>query len=103
MYQKGIRTPPSLLSGSLLTAHTAMQEASITDPSRCYFVDDSTINCEAAIRFGWEKTVQKLEPGDPEPTVPVALHHIRSLEELRECFPELFKENKAGGIKGKFV
>lgn len=78
-----------------------MQEASITDLSKCYFVDDSTINCEAAIQFGWKKTVQKLEPGDPEPTVPVALHHIGNLEELRGCFPELFKEEKAGWIKGK--
>lgn len=71
-----------------------MQEASITDLSKCYFVDDSTINCEAAVRFGWKKTVQKLEPGDSEPAVPVALHYIRNLEELRECFPELFEEGK---------
>lgn len=72
-----------------------MKEASITDRSKCYFVDDSAINCEAAIRFGWGKTIQKLEPGDPEPDTPVALHHIRNLEELRELFPEIFKPDPA--------
>ncbi|CAZ82190.1 unnamed protein product [Tuber melanosporum] len=52
---------------------------------------DSTINCQAAVRFGWENTVQKLEPSDPEPSVSVAKHNIRSLEELRALYPEFFK------------
>jgi len=69
----------------------AMREALITDRSKCYFVDDSTINCQAAVRFGWENTVQKLEPSDPEPSVSVAKHNIRSLEELRALYPEFFK------------
>jgi len=71
----------------------AMKDASITDRSKCYFVDDSTINCQAAISFGWENTVQKLEPGDPEPSVPAAKHNIQNLEELRALYPEFFKQS----------
>ncbi|PUU80075.1 Haloacid dehalogenase-like hydrolase-domain-containing protein [Tuber borchii] len=71
----------------------AMKDASITDRSKCYFVDDSTINCQAAISFGWENTVQKLEPGDPEPSVPAAKHNIHNLEELRALYPEFFKQS----------
>ncbi|CUS10299.1 unnamed protein product [Tuber aestivum] len=95
----------------------AMKEASITDRSNCYFVgkffnfwhlelnfmiqtltgvktnpDDTTINCRAAISYGWENTVQKLEPGDPEPPVPAAKHNIWNLEELRTLYPEFFKQ-----------
>ncbi|PWW73154.1 pyrimidine 5-nucleotidase [Tuber magnatum] len=70
----------------------AMREASITDRSRCYFVDDTTINCQAAVSFGWENTVRKLEPGDPEPSALAAKHNIRSLEELRNLYPEFFKQ-----------
>jgi len=70
----------------------AMKEASITDRSNCYFVDDTTVNCRAAISYGWGNTVQKLEPGDPEPPVPAAKHNIRNLEELRTLYPEFFKQ-----------
>jgi len=69
----------------------AMREAGVTDKEKCYFVDDSGINCRAAVEFGWSKTVQKLEPGDPEPPEANARFHIRSLEELSILFPELFK------------
>ena len=30
-----------------------MQEAKVTDPSRCVFVDDSINNIKAAMQFGW--------------------------------------------------
>lgn len=72
-----------------------MREASISDTTKCYFVDDSYINCDAAVKFGWVNTVQKLEPGDPEPAMPVAKYHIKGLEELKVLFPELFKRHDA--------
>jgi pyrimidine and pyridine-specific 5'-nucleotidase len=67
-----------------------MYDAGVTDPKQCYFVDDSAINCEAAVKFGWENVVHKLEPEDPKPEPPVCKHHVRNLQELRKLFPDIF-------------
>ena len=67
-----------------------MQDAGIVDKKKCYFIDDSYINCEAAVKFGWTKVVHKLEPEDPNPEVPATEYHVRSLDELRVLFPEIF-------------
>ncbi|KAF9268072.1 pyrimidine 5-nucleotidase [Marasmius fiardii PR-910] len=82
----------------------AMEKAGVTDPSKCYFVDDNKRNIEAALELGWKNSVQFVEKG---------LEHveggkvqeiiskvqdgqqftvINDLEELRAVWPETFKE-----------
>jgi pyrimidine and pyridine-specific 5'-nucleotidase len=56
--------------------------------------DDSYINCEAAEKRGW-KTAHLLDPSDPEPKKPASKYQIRSLEELRKIFPEVFNSSQA--------
>jgi pyrimidine and pyridine-specific 5'-nucleotidase len=53
-------------------------------------LDDSFINCEAAHKRGW-KVAHLLDPADSAPPSQAAKHQIRSLEELRDIFPEVFK------------
>ncbi|KAG2013559.1 SSM1 [Coprinopsis cinerea AmutBmut pab1-1] len=82
----------------------AMSKAGITDPSKCYFVDDNRANVEAAAKEGWghcvhfcEKGLHTVEGGkvsqigneplsDASPTV-IDISH---LEELRKIWPEIF-------------
>ncbi|CCX05303.1 pyrimidine 5'-nucleotidase [Pyronema domesticum] len=68
----------------------AMSDAGISDKSKCYFIDDSLLNCQAAVDFGWGKVIHKLEPEDPLPTNPATEYHCRDLMELREMCKELF-------------
>ena len=84
----------------------AEQDAGVESFEDCYFVgmalvrlerqpltrqvDDSRLNCTHAQARGWT-TVHKIEPEDPEPETRAAKHQIRSLYELRELFPHLFK------------
>ena len=86
----------------------AMYEAGISDPRKCYFVgqsssrssldtsaenaptDDSALNCRAAHALGW-KTAHLVEPGEPKPAIQASEFEISSLQELRSCFPSLFK------------
>ncbi|KAH3947170.1 hypothetical protein HBI56_138820 [Parastagonospora nodorum] len=68
----------------------AMREAGIKSNDKCYFVDDSYINCEAADKRGW-KTAHLLAPSDPEPPQQASKYQIRSLQQLRKIFPEVFK------------
>lgn len=87
----------------------AMKEAGVTENQNCYFVgmslyqilipdsvlmwsDDSYINCEAAHKRGW-KVAHYLDPGMESPPNQAAKHQIRSLQELRKTFPELFKSS----------
>ncbi|KAG7096849.1 hypothetical protein E1B28_004257 [Marasmius oreades] len=83
----------------------AMEKAGITDPSKCYFVDDNKRNVEAALKLGWKKSVHFCERGmehveggkviqinskaqDGGQKIAV----ISELEELREIWPEVFKQ-----------
>ncbi|KAF2450932.1 pyrimidine 5-nucleotidase [Karstenula rhodostoma CBS 690.94] len=68
----------------------AMEQAGVKLNENCYFVDDSFINTKAAQERGWH-TAHLLDPEDPEPPTRAAKHQIRSLEELRDIFPHLFK------------
>ncbi|KNG46844.1 pyrimidine 5-nucleotidase [Stemphylium lycopersici] len=70
----------------------AMAEAGIKSNERCYFVDDSYINCKAAEGRGW-KTAHLLDENDPAPAEPASKYQIRSLQELRKIFPEVFKSS----------
>jgi pyrimidine and pyridine-specific 5'-nucleotidase len=56
--------------------------------------DDSYINCKAADGRGW-KTAHLLDPSDPEPPQPASKYQIRSLMELRNIFPEVFRSTQA--------
>lgn len=87
----------------------AMQQAGVTENTNCYFVgtykmvqavsgcrltdlDDSYINCKAADERGW-KVAHYLDPGMESPPQKAAKHQIRSLQELRKVFPEVFKSS----------
>jgi pyrimidine and pyridine-specific 5'-nucleotidase len=88
----------------------AMAEAGIKSNDKCYFVgeldpsigdfsalltlhlDDSYINCKAAEGRGW-KTAHLLDEKDPAPEIPASKYQIRSLQELRKIFPEVFKSS----------
>jgi pyrimidine and pyridine-specific 5'-nucleotidase len=54
--------------------------------------DDSYINCKAADARGW-KVAHYLDPGMDSPPEQAAKHQIRSLQELRKTFPEVFKSS----------
>ncbi|KAI0347235.1 pyrimidine 5-nucleotidase [Trametopsis cervina] len=84
----------------------ALKEAGISNPEKCYFVDDSRKNVAAAVRLGWghcvhfcEQDIQTVDSliekgqvgADGQPAlqeVPV----IGKLEELRTVWHELFRE-----------
>ncbi|KAF2205728.1 pyrimidine 5-nucleotidase [Delitschia confertaspora ATCC 74209] len=70
----------------------AMKEAGVESVKNCYFVDDSHLNCKAAHALGWT-TAHLLDPRDPDPEHKASQYQIRSLEELREIFPQFFKSS----------
>ncbi|KAJ4364643.1 putative suppressor of disruption of TFIIS [Neocucurbitaria cava] len=71
----------------------AMEEAGIKSNEKCYFVDDSFINCKAAHERGW-KVAHLLDKADAPPPQQASKYQIRSLEELRTIFPKVFKNSK---------
>ena len=54
--------------------------------------DDSHLNCRHAHARGWT-TAHLIEQEDPEPATKAAKFQIRNLEELRQVFPEFFKDH----------
>jgi pyrimidine and pyridine-specific 5'-nucleotidase len=56
------------------------------------FLDDSYINCKAADERGW-KVAHLLDEADAAPPQPASKYQIRSLQELRNIFPEVFKSS----------
>jgi pyrimidine and pyridine-specific 5'-nucleotidase len=52
--------------------------------------DDSYINCKAAQERGWN-VAHYLDSGMESPLQQAAKHQIRSLQELRKTFPEVFR------------
>lgn len=79
----------------------AMAEAGVVEGSPIYFVDDSWGNCRKAMELGW-KTAHLVEEGQPLPAEKASQYQIRHLSELRDVFPEVFKEadtNEAGDRK----
>ncbi|KAJ2936703.1 hypothetical protein H1R20_g390, partial [Candolleomyces eurysporus] len=87
----------------------AMAKAGLSDPSKCYFVDDNRGNVDAARALGWahcvhfcEKGLEGVEggrilqidneraPGAPDNDV----IDVTTLEELRKVWPEIFKQSE---------
>jgi hypothetical protein len=83
----------------------AMRRVGISDPSKCYFVDDNRSNIDSAQAEGWAKCVHFCEKGlegmeggkikeiDNERgpgAVDNGVIDIASLEELRNVWPEIF-------------
>lgn len=71
-----------------------MDRACITDPSLCYFVDDSLKNVRAAKALGWASSVYFREEGADRPDAGgVGVDAtISDLEELRTVWAHLFKD-----------
>ncbi|GJJ79254.1 hypothetical protein EMPS_11614 [Entomortierella parvispora] len=66
----------------------AMEEAGVTDPSLCYFVDDSSANVEMATQVGWN-AVHLLE--DPAEDSSSGKFRIHSIKDLPQVMPELWE------------
>ncbi|RDW90297.1 putative pyrimidine 5'-nucleotidase [Aspergillus mulundensis] len=84
--------PPLICKPSQMMYDKAERDACATDKTQCYFVDDSGLNCKAAAARGWQ-VAHIVEPELPVPKAPASQFQIRSLEELRTCFPQLFKKS----------
>ena len=102
-----VREFVTLISLSSLWRFQAMEKAGISEPAKCYFVDDSHMNVKAARKLGWGHCVHFCERGlvhmeggkakeigsdiqiSPEEEGIVT---ITKLEELRTAWPELFKQ-----------
>lgn len=58
---------------------------------RCLYVDDSALNVEAAIKYGWTSgSVQYVDSDQALPKTPAGTHVIRSILDLPIIFPEIF-------------
>ncbi|KAG9245740.1 HAD-like domain-containing protein [Calycina marina] len=68
----------------------AMRQAGISEFDKCYFVDDSVLNCAKAEELGWH-TANLLEEGEPLPAEKPCKYQARHLEDLRKYFPQFFK------------
>jgi len=81
--------------------HAALQKANVIDPSKCYFIDDSKINVDAAKTLGWGHCVHFCERGltateggrVKEIGTEYDTHTddvVTTLDELRTVWPEIF-------------
>lgn len=85
--------------------HQALEKAGVSDPSKCYFVDDNRVNVDAARALGWghvahfcEKGLVHVEGGKVKEIGSERLEEgqngvevVTHLEELRKIWPEVFK------------
>ncbi|RPD67219.1 pyrimidine 5-nucleotidase [Lentinus tigrinus ALCF2SS1-7] len=86
--------------------HNAMRVANVTEPEKCYFVDDSLANIKAARKLGWghcvhfcERGLLHVEGGKPkyigsdvkEGPDTEGIAAITKVDELRTVWPEIFK------------
>ncbi|KJA30190.1 hypothetical protein HYPSUDRAFT_32294 [Hypholoma sublateritium FD-334 SS-4] len=85
----------------------ALEKANITDPSKCYFIDDNRKNVDAAQALNWghcvhfcEKGLEAMEGGRikeiDDAREPGSLENdvaqVQMLEELRKVWSEIFKD-----------
>lgn len=72
----------------------AMREAGVTRKDRCLYVDDSYLNVQAAMKYGWTAgSVLYVESEEELPKPLVGTHVIRSILDLPLIFPEIFSED----------
>ncbi|KAJ7094668.1 pyrimidine 5-nucleotidase [Mycena belliarum] len=85
--------------------HDALEKARVSDPSKCYFVDDNRINVDAARALGWGHVAHFCETGlvhveggkvkkigsDRKNDAENGVKVITDLEELRTIWAEVFK------------
>jgi pyrimidine and pyridine-specific 5'-nucleotidase len=84
-----------------------MKQANVTDPSKCYFIDDNRGNIDGARAQGWGRCVhfreQGLEAMEGGRTKQIgseretevadnAVEVVTTLEGLRSVWPEIFKQ-----------
>ncbi|KAI1366489.1 pyrimidine nucleotidase [Xylaria arbuscula] len=69
----------------------AMMEAGAHNMEDCYFVDDNYNNCNMAEKLGWN-SAHLVEDGSPIPAQQASKHQISHLDDLRQAFPELFRQ-----------
>ena len=95
--------PPRIITLSLtnLTLQ-AMQQAGVTDPGKCLFVDDSFSNIEGAKRVGWIRCVHFREVGhellhakriagvSEKPISGDVIPVVTDLQQLRDVWPDIF-------------
>ncbi|KAF9008980.1 Haloacid dehalogenase-like hydrolase-domain-containing protein [Cyathus striatus] len=88
--------------------HMAMEQANISDPTKCYFIDDNRGNVDAARDLCWGKCVHFCEKGmeameggrmkqigherKQDGDSDVGIVEVTTLEELRQVWSEIFKE-----------
>ncbi|OAQ99471.1 hypothetical protein LLEC1_02044 [Akanthomyces lecanii] len=70
----------------------SMRQAGVENPSQCYFVDDSYMNCKNAQAYGWT-AAHLVEEGIKEPSTKASQFQIRHLRELRDIYPQFFKSS----------
>lgn len=93
---------------SLFKSMQAMERANMTDPSKCYFIDDNRKNVDAAQVLNWghcvhfcEKGLEAMEGGRikeiDDAREPGSLDNdvtqVQTLEDLRKVWPEIFKDH----------
>jgi hypothetical protein len=91
----------------------AMEQADVSDPSKCLFVDDNRCNVDAARSLGWaqcvhfcERGLQAVEGGKvkeigserKEGAEDNGVLVISDLEELRVVWPDIFKKWSSGTV-----
>ncbi|KAI1914977.1 suppressor of deletion of TFIIS [Ophidiomyces ophidiicola] len=81
---------PLICKPNIKMFEKAEREANVPGIDKCYFVDDSHLNCYHAQNRGWN-TVHFVEPHLTTPQTPASNFMIHNLEELRELFPQFFK------------
>lgn len=104
-----VRPWSNWLSKCRLTQSTqAMKQANVTDPSKCYFVDDNRGNIDGALAQGWGKCVHFCEKGlesmeggitkqigdeplDPTKANGNSIVEVSNLMQLREIWSEIFR------------
>jgi phosphoglycolate phosphatase-like HAD superfamily hydrolase len=99
---------PNFMSWSIVFVHNcfhpliwyllqALMQADVRDSSRCYFIDDSLANVQAAKKLGWGSCVyfcekDALGSAELSPSTTDGVDHVISdLGELRRVWPEIFR------------
>ena len=94
----------------LVTKHSkeaferAMNIAGVTNPSECYFVDDSSSNINTASKIGWKTACVGPERGEKGGVGDLngvrvcenANHVIKTVHEMKIIWPELFVVDEGG-------